>query len=124
MDNNLKMITETLGVAKPSISADDSGVSAVLDFRPSILLVDDQPARLMTYETILASLPVRTVHTSSGDEALQQLLKHDFAAILLDVNMPGMDGFEVARLIRGHPRLARTPIIFVTGAEVSALDQL
>ena len=72
----------------------------------------------------MASLEVRTVKTSSGNEALQQLLKQDFAAILLDVNMPGMNGFEVARLIRGHPRLERTPIIFVTGAEVSVLDQL
>ena len=78
----------------------------------------------MTYEAILAGLEVRTVKTSSGNEALQQLLKQDFAAILLDVNMPGMNGFEVARLIRGHPRLERTPIIFVTGAEVSVLDQL
>jgi PAS domain S-box-containing protein len=88
------------------------------------LLVDDQPARLVTYEAILAGLPVRTVRTSSGNEALQQLLKQDFAAILLDVNMPDMGGFEVARLIRGHPRLERTPIIFVTGFDVSALDQL
>jgi PAS domain S-box-containing protein len=67
---------------------------------------------------------VRTITTSSGNEALQQLLKQEFAAVLLDVNMPDMDGFEVARLIRGHPRLERTPIIFVTGFEVSALDQL
>jgi PAS domain S-box-containing protein len=88
------------------------------------LLVDDQPARLVTYEAILAALPVRTITTSSGNEALQQLLKQEFAAVLLDVNMPDMDGFEVARLIRGHPRLERTPIIFVTGFEVSALDQL
>ncbi len=78
----------------------------------------------MTYEAILAGLEVRTISASSGTEALQQLLKEDFAAILLDVKMPGMDGFEVARLIREHPRLERTPIIFVTGAEVSALDQL
>ncbi|HEY0747721.1 MAG TPA: response regulator [Steroidobacteraceae bacterium] len=124
IEANIRINMETSGVAKPSLSADASGISAVLDPRPRILLVDDQPARLLTYETILASLPVRTVSTSSGNEALQQLLKQDFAAILLDVNMPDMDGFEVARLIRGHPRLEATPIIFVTGAEVSALDQL
>ena len=96
----------------------------LLDGRPRILLVDDQPSRLVTYEAILADLEVRTISASSGSDALHQLLKQDFAAILLDVNMPGMDGFEVARLIRGHPRLERTPIIFVTGAEVSAIDQL
>jgi PAS domain S-box-containing protein len=118
------MNMETSGAAKSSLIADGSGVLELLDTRPLILLVDDQPARLVTYETILATLPVRTVSTSSGNEALQELLKVDFAAILLDVNMPDMEGFEVARLIRGHPRLERTPIIFVTGYEVSALDQL
>ncbi|MEJ0004935.1 MAG: response regulator [Steroidobacteraceae bacterium] len=104
--------------------ADESELPALLDVRPSILLVDDQPARLLTYEAMLAGLKVRCVRTLSGEEALQQLMKHAFAAVLLDVNMPGMDGFEVARLLRGHPRLEHTPIIFVTGAEVSALEQL
>lgn len=118
------MTIETSEGAKPQLSTDGTEVSALVDARPKILLIDDQPARLMTYEAILASLPVRTVRTSSGNEGLQQLLKQDFAAILLDVNMPEMDGFEVARLIREHPRLERTPIVFVTGNEVSALDQL
>jgi PAS domain S-box-containing protein len=118
------MNMETSEAAEPSLSPDGSGVAGLLDARPVILLVDDQPARLVTYEAILADLPVRTVSSSSGNEALQHLLKQDFAAILLDVNMPDMDGFEIARLIRGHPRLERTPIIFVTGFEVSALDQL
>src|ERR1700728_1803683 len=118
------MNMETSGTAASLVAPDGSGVANMLDLRPLILLVDDQPARLVTYEAILAGLPMRTVRSSSGNEALQQLLKQDFAAILLDVNMPDMDGFEVARLIRGHPRLERTPIIFVTGFEVSALDQL
>jgi PAS domain S-box-containing protein len=118
------MSMKTLGTDRSTVSSDASGATDHLDARPLILLVDDQPARLVTYEAILAALPVRTVSTSSGNEALQQLLKQEFAAILLDVNMPDMDGFEVARLIRGHPRLERTPIIFVTGFEVSALDQL
>ena len=115
---------EKLGAAKASLSSRAAGATDLLDVRPRILLVDDQPARLLTYEAMLAGLDVRTVRTLSGEEALQQLLKQDFAAILLDVKMPDMDGFEVARLIRAHPRLERTPIIFVTGAEVSALDQL
>jgi PAS domain S-box-containing protein len=109
---------------KPPLGQDGAAVADLLDARPRILLVDDQPARLLTYEAMLAGLEVRCVRTLSGEEALQQLLKLDFAAVLLDVNMPGMDGFEVARLIRGHSRLERTPIIFVTGAEVTALEQL
>jgi PAS domain S-box-containing protein len=114
----------TADETKPPLSRDGPAVPALLDPRPRILLVDDQPARLLTYEAMLASLEVRCVRTLSGDEALHQLLKQDFAAVLLDVNMPGMDGFEVARLMRGLPRLEQTPIIFVTGAEVSALEQL
>jgi PAS domain S-box-containing protein len=104
--------------------ADQSSLAKDSDSRPAILLVDDQAAHLLTYEAMLAGLKVRCVQTLSGEAALQQLMKHDFAAILLDVNMPGMDGFEVARLIRGHPRLEGIPIIFVTRAEVSALEQL
>ena len=92
--------------------------------RARILLVDDQPSRLLTYESILSGLGVECVWAFSGPEALGRLLKDDFAVILLDVNMPGMDGFEVARMVREHPRLERTPIIFVTAINVSELDQL
>ena len=91
--------------------------------RPSILLVDDQPARLLTYEAVLAGVDVECVRALSGREALKQLLTRDFALILLDVNMPEMDGFETARLIREHPRWERTPIIFVTGMNISDMDQ-
>jgi signal transduction histidine kinase/PleD family two-component response regulator len=90
----------------------------------SILLVDDQPARLLTYEALLAGLNVRCVRTLSGEDALRRLLQEEFAAIVMDVCMPGMDGFETARAIRERPRLERTPIIFVTGVHVSELDQL
>ncbi len=92
--------------------------------RARILLVDDQPSRLLTYESILSGLGVECVWAFSGPEALGRLLKDDFAVVLLDVNMPGMDGFEVARMVREHPRLERTPIIFVTAINVSELDQL
>lgn len=92
--------------------------------RVSILLVDDQPARLLTYEAILSGLDVECVRAGSGVEALKHLLVREFALILLDVNMPEMDGFETARMIREHPRWERTPIIFVTGVNVSNLDQL
>ena len=89
-----------------------------------ILLVDDQPARLMTYEAILGPLGHRLVTASSGVEALKRLMDGEFAVILLDVSMPGMDGFETARLIHEHPRFEGTPIIFVTGVHVSELDRL
>jgi signal transduction histidine kinase len=92
--------------------------------RASILLVDDQPARLLSYEAVLLGLGVQCVRALSGRQALERLLEQDFAAILLDVNMPEMDGFEVARLVREHPRMERTPIIFVTAVNVSELDRL
>jgi PAS domain S-box-containing protein len=92
--------------------------------RASILLVDDKPARLLTYEAILAGLEVNCVRANSGAEALEKLLAQDFAVILLDVQMPDIDGFEVARLMRQHPRLERMPIIFVTGVNVGHSDIL
>ena len=90
----------------------------------NVLLVDDQPARLLTYETILSELGQNLVRASSGLEALEKLMKYEFAVVLLDVNMPDMDGFETATLIHQHPRFERTPIIFVTGVHVSELDRL
>ena len=90
----------------------------------SILLVDDQPARLLTYETILAELGLDLVCARSGLEALQRLMKQEFAVVLLDVSMPDMDGFEAAGLIHEHPRLEKTPIIFVTGVHINELDRL
>jgi len=90
----------------------------------SILLVDDQPARLLTYQTVLADLNQNLVSVSSGLEALDKLMRTEFAVVLLDVSMPGMDGFEAARLIHEHPRFERTPIIFVTGVHMSELDRL
>ena len=100
------------------------GPSVYLSGNARILMVDDQPARLLTYESILSDLPVECVRAHSGFEALERLLKQEFAAILLDVNMPGMDGFEVARLIRERPRSERIPIIFITGVNMTELDRL
>ncbi|HEV7800103.1 MAG TPA: response regulator [Burkholderiales bacterium] len=90
----------------------------------NLLLVDDQPARLMSYEAILGVLGQNLVFARSGTEALQRLMENDYAAILLDVNMPGMDGFETATMIHQHPRFEKTPIIFVTAVHVTDLDQL
>src|SRR5688572_27848584 len=90
----------------------------------NILLVDDQPSRLLSYETVLADLGQNLVRARSGLEALEKLMKDEFAVVLLDVSMPGMDGFETASLIHEHPRFEKTPIIFVTGVHVTELDRL
>jgi len=80
----------------------------------SILIVDDHPSNLLALEAILETLGQRLVRASSGQEALRHLLREDFAVILLDVQMPGVDGFETARLIRQRQRSRYTPIIFLT----------
>jgi signal transduction histidine kinase/DNA-binding response OmpR family regulator len=80
----------------------------------NILVVDDVPAKLIAMEALLSELQAHVVCVHSGADALRQLLQREFAVILLDVNMPDMDGFETAELIRRHPRLRRVPIIFMT----------
>jgi PAS domain S-box-containing protein len=97
----------------------------VLSRPPSpILLVDDQPANLLALEAVLQELGERLVRAQSGDEAVRKLRDEDFAAVLLDVHMPGMDGFETARLIRMQRRSRSTPIIFITADanDLSALE--
>jgi signal transduction histidine kinase len=89
-----------------------------------ILLVDDQPARLLAYRAILAPLAENLIEASSGAEALKHLMERECALILLDVNMPVMDGFETASLIHQHPRFEKTPIIFVTAVNVSDMDRM
>lgn len=79
-----------------------------------ILLVDDRPDKLLALESLLADMNADVVKASSGREALRLLLKANFALILLDVSMPGMDGFETAALIRQRPKTEHTPIIFIT----------
>jgi len=83
--------------------------------RVKILLVDDTPENLISLEAALDMLGEELVLARSGTEALRHLLDNDFAAILLDVKMPDMDGFETAELIRNRPRSRQTPILFLTG---------
>jgi signal transduction histidine kinase len=90
----------------------------------SILLVDDQPQRLVAYRAILGNLDLDLVCARSGREALEHLMGQEFAVVLLDVSMPDMDGFEAAKLIHEHPRFEKTPIIFVTGVHLDDLDRL
>ncbi|HKE48548.1 MAG TPA: response regulator [Rhodanobacteraceae bacterium] len=89
-----------------------------------ILLVDDQPARLLAYRAILAPLGENLIEASSGALALKHLMERECALILLDVNMPGMDGFETASMIHQHPRFEKTPIIFVTAVNISDMDRM
>src|SRR5262249_61890881 len=84
------------------------------DDRADILIVDDRPDKLLVYQTILDQLGQRLFTAESGERALKQILERDFAVILLDVNMPGLDGLETARLIRNRSRSAHVPIIFIT----------
>jgi signal transduction histidine kinase len=95
-----------------------------IDDPVNILLVDDQPARLLTYQSVLSDLGQNLVLARSGREALDKLMHQEFAVVLLDVSMPEMDGFETAELIHAHPRFEKTPVIFVTGIHVSELDRL
>ena len=107
-------------MAAPLISAEAGSAGGAV----RILLVDDQPARLLSYQYILQPLQQELVCARSGAEALEQLMGGEFALILLDVSMPGMDGFETAAMIHDHPRFERTPIIFVTGVHDTEFDRL
>jgi hypothetical protein len=88
----------------------------------NILMVDDSPDKLLAMESILQSLGQNLVKAHSGVEALRLLLKQEFAVILLDVNMPGMDGFETASMIRQRPSLEHIPILFVTALSTTDSD--
>jgi PAS domain S-box-containing protein len=90
----------------------------------NILLVDDQPAKLLAYEVILRELGENLVAAASGREALEYLLKNEVAVILMDVCMPELDGFELAAMIREHPRFQKTAMIFISAIQVSDIDRL
>src|SRR6202790_3479796 len=90
----------------------------------NILMVDDQPAKLLSYEAILGELGENLIKASSGREALEHLLKTDVAVVLMDVSMPDLDGFELAEIIRQHPRFQKTAIIFISAVHLTDLDRL
>jgi len=90
----------------------------------SILLVDDQPGKLLGYEVILSELGENLIKAGSANEALAQLLRSNVAVVLIDVCMPDLDGFELAAMIRDHPRFQKTAIIFVSAIQVTDLDLL
>jgi len=93
-----------------------------------VLIVNDDPSTLLALSSILSGPEEEALYTvfmvQSGEEALREILKHDFAVILLDVSMPGMDGFETAEAIRSHPRSASVPIIFITAYYGDELNRM
>jgi signal transduction histidine kinase len=118
--------------ADPSITPPDVQASsppqraagAIAQAPVNILLVDDNPSKLIALEMALAPLGERLIIAASGADALRELLARDFAVIILDVSMPLMDGFETARMIRGRPRSANTPIIFASAINLAEADAL
>lgn len=90
----------------------------------NILMVDDQPGKLLTYEAILKELDENLIKANSGREALECLLKNDIAVVLMDVSMPELDGFELADMIRQHPRFQETAIIFISAVHLTDVDRI
>src|SRR6516225_1046971 len=107
--------TNAAGEAPDKASAPD---------RVNILMVDDQPGKLLTYEAILSDLGENLIKTTSAKEALEKLLKTDVAVVLMDVSMPEIDGFELTEIIRQHPRFQKTAIIFISAVHLTDLDRL
>jgi signal transduction histidine kinase len=95
-----------------------------MDDKVNILLVDDQPAKLLAYESMLENLGENLIKAGSAKEALEQLLNQDIALVLADISMPEMDGFELASTIRQHPRFHKTAIIFVSAVYLTDQDRL
>jgi len=110
------------------ITNNTSGQTAELGMdvqdRVNILMVDDQPGKLLSYEAILSELGENLVKATSAKEALEKLLKMDVAVVLMDVSMPEIDGFELAEIIRQHPRFQKTAIIFISAVHLTDLDRL
>src|SRR6202166_884853 len=90
----------------------------------NILMVDDQPAKLLSYEVISGELGENLIKAASGKEALELLLKMDVAVVLMDVSMPELDGFELAEMIRQHPRFQNTAIIFISAVHLTDMDRM
>jgi PAS domain S-box-containing protein len=96
----------------------------MLDDKVNILLVDDQPAKLLTYQAILGDIGENLLTASNATEALELLLRNDVAVVLIDVYMPDIDGFQLAAMIRNHPRFEKTALIFISAILLTDVDRL
>ncbi len=105
-------------------TADSSKTTMLTDDKVNILMVDDQAGKLLSYEAILSELGENLIKATSAKEALEKLLRIDVAAVLMDVSMPDIDGFELAELIREHPRFQETAIIFISAVHLTDMDRL
>jgi len=90
----------------------------------NILMVDDQPSKLLSFEVILGELGENLIKATTAKEALECLLKNDIAVVLMDVSMPDIDGFELADMIRQHPRFQKTAIIFISAIHLTDMDRM
>jgi two-component sensor histidine kinase/DNA-binding response OmpR family regulator len=99
-------------------------MSMTPNHKVNILLVDDQPSKLLTYEVILRELGDNLIMAASGKEALEQLLKNEIAVVLMDVCMPELDGFQLASMIREHPRFQKVAMIFISAIHLAEMDHL
>jgi len=106
--------TDYLAVKQPAVARE----------KVNILMVDDQPSKLLSFEVILNDLGENLIKATSAKEALESLLKHDVAVVLMDVSMPDIDGFELADMIRQHPRFQKTAIIFISAIHLTDMDRL
>ena len=118
----IQLHLQPASITQPQLSRDQSAMTS--KERVNILMVDDQPGKLLTYEAMLRELDENLITARSGREALEVLLKTEVAVVMLDVNMPEIDGFELAQMIRQHPRFHSTAIIFVSAVNLTDLDRL
>jgi signal transduction histidine kinase len=117
--------SESQGLASDGETLQRAAVfSTTMKKKANILMVDDEPGKLLGYEAILSSLGKDLIRATSGAQALEQLLKNDIAVVLLDVKMPDIDGFQLADLIRQHPRFDQTALIFVSALHMTDSDRL
>src|SRR5690242_21068523 len=107
---------------EPNGMAERSRTTMKSEDAVNILMVDDQPGKLLAYEAILCDLGENLVKANSAREALEFLLRNDAAVVLIDVHMPELDGFELAAMIREHPRYQRLALVFVSAVHMTDLD--
>jgi PAS domain S-box-containing protein len=110
--------------AGPPVGRKEKRTTMTADEKVNILMVDDQPAKLLSYQVILDDLGENLIKAGSASEALNILLKTDVAVVLMDVSMPDVDGFELADVIRQHPRFQKTAIIFISGVHLTDSDRI